>query len=49
MAMQDRANANHDVGKDAKIYYVLDKGTMVASPLNGAKFGILVSGSSINP
>ena len=28
--MQDRAKANHDLGKDAKIYHVLDNGSMVA-------------------
>ena len=32
MAMQDRAKANHDFGKDAKINHVLDKGSMVANP-----------------
>ena len=31
MAMQDRAKANHDLGKDAKINHVLDKGSMVAN------------------
>ena len=30
--MQDRAKANHDLGKDAMINHVLDKGFMVASP-----------------
>ena len=29
MAMQGRAKANHDLGKDAKIIHVLDKGSMV--------------------
>ena len=29
MAMQDRAKANHDLGKDAMINQVLAKGTMV--------------------
>ena len=28
MAMQDRAKANHDLGKDAKIYHALDKASM---------------------
>ena len=32
MTMQDRAKANHDLRKDAKIYHVLDKGSMVANP-----------------
>ena len=32
MAMQDRAKANHDLGKDAKINHVLDKGSTVANP-----------------
>ena len=31
MAMQDRAKANHDLGKDAKINHILDKGFMVAN------------------
>ena len=31
MAMQDRAKANYDFGKDAKINHVLDKGFMVAN------------------
>ena len=30
--MQDRGKANHDLGKDAKINHVLDKGSMVANP-----------------
>ena len=30
--MQDHAKANHDLGKDAKINHVLDKGSMVANP-----------------
>ena len=30
--MQDRAKANHDLGKDAMINHVLDNGSMVASP-----------------
>ena len=33
--MQDRAKANHDLGKDAKINHVLDKGSMVANPFFG--------------
>ena len=32
MAMQDRAKAIYDLGKDAKINHVLDKGSMVANP-----------------
>ena len=32
MAIQDRAKANHDLGKDAKFNHVLDKGSMVANP-----------------
>ena len=32
MAMQDRAKANHDLGKDAMINHVLAKGSMVANP-----------------
>ena len=28
--MQDRAKANHALGKDAKINHVLDKGSMAA-------------------
>ena len=35
MTMQDRANANHDLGKDAKINNVLDKGSMAANPFFG--------------
>ena len=30
--MQDRAKANHDLGKDAMINHVLAKGSMVANP-----------------
>ena len=30
--MQDRAKANHDLGKDAMITHVLAKGSMVANP-----------------
>ena len=30
MAMQDRAKANHDLDKDAKINLVLDKHSIVA-------------------
>ena len=32
MAMQDRAKANHDLGKDVNINHVLDKDFMVANP-----------------
>ena len=32
MAMQDREKANHDLGTDAKINHILDKGSMVANP-----------------
>ena len=32
MAMQDRAKANHDFGKDAMINHILTKGSMVANP-----------------
>ena len=35
MIMQDRAKRTmfyHDLGKDAKINHVLDKGSMVANP-----------------
>ena len=32
MAMQDRAKANHHLGKDAMINHVLAKGSMVANP-----------------
>ena len=35
MAMQDLAKANHDLGKDAKINHVLDKGSMEANPYFG--------------
>ena len=31
MAIQDHAKANHDLGQDAKINHVLDKGSMVAN------------------
>ena len=30
--MQDRAKANHDLGKDVMINHVLAKGSMVANP-----------------
>ena len=32
--MQDRAKANHDLGKDAMINHVLDKDAMVTHVLN---------------
>ena len=35
MAMQDRAKANHDLHKDAKINHVFNKGSMVANPFFG--------------
>ena len=33
--MQDRAKANHNLGKDAKINHVLDKGSIVVNPFFG--------------
>ena len=45
MAIQDRAKANHDLGKDAMIKHVLAKGSMVANPffLEFSVFEIMVS------
>ena len=42
MAMQDRAKANHDLGKDAKINHVLDKGSTVANPFFFGKSCFLI-------
>ena len=35
MTMQDRAKANHDLGKDSKIFHVLDNGSMAANAFFG--------------
>ena len=35
MNMQDRAKANHYLGKDSKIYHVLGKGSMIANAFFG--------------
>ena len=40
--MQDRAKANHDLGKDAKINHVLDKGSMVVNPFFGNSFFLIL-------
>ena len=42
MAMQDRAKANHDLGKDAKISHVLDKGSMVANLFLGNSYFLIL-------
>ena len=45
MIMQDRAKRTmfyHDLGKDAKINHVLDKGSMVANPF-------FLENSALNP
>ena len=40
--MQDRAKANHDLGKDAMINHVLDKGYMVANPFLGNSYFLIL-------
>ena len=43
--MQDRAKRTmfcHDLGKDAKINHVLDKGTMVANPFFGNCYFLII-------
>ena len=43
--MQDRATRTmfyHDLGKDAKINHVLDKGSMVANPFFGNSYFLIL-------
>ena len=39
--MQDHAKANHDLGRDAKINHVLDKGSMLANPFFGNSYFLM--------
>ena len=45
--MQDRAKANHDLGKDAKINHVLDKGSMVANMFFGDSCSLILYFSAL--
>ena len=42
MAMQDRAKANRELGKDAKINHVLEKGSIVANPFFGTSYFLIL-------